>query len=82
MPYRISFIDSVTIQNIIFDSSIDFLFICDIFIHFFSAYEDPKTGLVVSLKKIAMQYLFSWFLFDIFSCLPMQLLEIGNLNPD
>lgn len=82
MPYRLSFIDSVTLQNIIFDSSIDLLFICDIIIHFFSAYEDPKIGLVTNLKKIALQYLFSWFLFDIFSCLPMQLLEIGNLSSD
>ncbi len=71
MPYRLSFIDSVTLQNIIFDSSIDLLFIFDIIFNFFSAYEDPKIGLVTNSKKIALHYLFSSFLFDIFSCLPM-----------
>jgi hypothetical protein len=82
MPYRISFIDTVTVQSIIFDCSIDFLFIFDIIINFFSTYEDSKAGLVINLKKIALHYLFTWFFFDVFSCLPMQLLEIGNLNQD
>lgn len=82
MPFRISFVDTVSIQNILFDSIIDLLFIIDIIIHFFSPYEDPKLGMVYSLKKISLNYIFSWFCFDIFSCLPMQLLELDNLNPD
>ena len=67
MPYRISFIDSTSLSNIIFDTSIDLLFISDIFINFISAYEDPKTGLEVRIRRIAINYLFSWFILDIFS---------------
>jgi hypothetical protein len=67
MPFRISFIDSTSISNIIFDTSIDILFISDIVINFFSAYEDPKVGLEVRLKRIAMNYILSWFVMDVFS---------------
>jgi len=67
MPFRISFIDSTTISNIIFDTIIDFLFLSDIFINFFTAYEDPKVGIEVRIKRIAMNYLLSWFILDLFS---------------
>jgi hypothetical protein len=82
MPFRISFIDSSTLSNIIFDTFIDFLFIMDIFINFFSAYEDPKVGLEVRIKRIAANYVFTWFVFDIFSCIPLQLLEIEDISSD
>ncbi len=67
MPYRISFIDSSSIGNIVFDTCIDLLFITDIIINFFSAYEDSKLGLVISLKRIALKYFLTWFFFDVFS---------------
>jgi hypothetical protein len=67
MPYRIAFDDQTSIPLIILDTCIDFLFILDILINFFSAYEDPKIGLEVRHSKIAVKYLASWFPLDIIS---------------
>jgi len=67
MPYKISFIDSTSLSNIIFDTAIDCFFISDILINFLTAYEDPKIGLEVRVRRIAANYLFTWFIFDIFS---------------
>lgn len=60
----------------IFETCVDFLFVTDIIINFFSAYEDQKVGLEVRLRKIAMNYLCSWFALDICSCIPLQLMEL------
>lgn len=55
---------------------IDSLFFIDIIINFLSAYEDPVTGLpIISLKKIAINYLTGWFILDLLAVIPIQLLE-------
>jgi len=56
------------------DLVVDFLFGIDIIVNFISAYDDPKTGYpVVSLKKIAGNYITGWFLIDFIAVLPVQL---------
>lgn len=51
---------------------VDGLFLIDIFINFISAYEDPVTGLpVISLKKIAFNYLTGWFCLDLLAVMPV-----------
>ena len=58
------------------DGVVDGLFFVDIIINFFSAYEDPNTNLpVVKLRKIAANYISSWFILDLIAVMPVQLIE-------
>jgi hypothetical protein len=60
----------------ILDACVDGLFLIDILINFISAYEDPATGLpVISLKKIAINYLTGWFFLDLLAVMPVQIIE-------
>jgi hypothetical protein len=48
----------------------------DVFINFISAQEDPVTLLpIVSLKIIALNYISSWFILDLISCIPINEIE-------
>ena len=42
VPYKIAFVDNTTTGGLVFDIIIDCLFLSDIIITFFSAYEDIK----------------------------------------
>lgn len=60
----------------IFDYIVDILFFIDIIINFLSSYEDPVTGLpVISIKKIASNYVRGWFAIDFIAVLPVGLVE-------
>ena len=55
---------------------VDGFFGIDILINFISAYEDPINGLpVVSLKRIAINYLTGWFIIDFIAVIPTQIIE-------
>lgn len=82
VPYRTAFIDESTTFSLVFDTFIDTLFITDLFVNFFSAYEDKEVGVEVRHRKIILAYLKSWFLLDIVSCFPTQLLEVGNSSSE
>jgi hypothetical protein len=49
---------------------IDFVFILDILISFFIAYEDKELNLEIRVKYIAVKYLKSWFMLDVCSSMP------------
>jgi ABC-type antimicrobial peptide transport system permease subunit len=74
VPYNVCFnqpTDHLTIGDI-FDGFIDFLFFIDIIVNFISAYEDPASGtLVTDLKKIASNYIGSWFFLDLVAVMPI-----------
>jgi len=62
--------------NGLIDAVVDGFFGVDILINFISSYEDPVNGLpVVSLKKIALNYVTTWFLIDFIAVIPTQLIE-------
>ena len=76
VPFAICFNDSVpgaaptTAEYI--DQAVDALFFLDICINFVSAYEDTATGLpIISLKRIAINYLTGWFALDVLAVLPV-----------
>ena len=51
---------------------VDCLFFIDIIVNLLSSYDDPDTGLpVISLKKIATNYLTGWFALDLVAVLPV-----------
>jgi hypothetical protein len=60
---------------------IDFLFLMDIFINFFSAYEDQDLRIQDDRKLIVKNYLRGWFIIDIVAILPIEtLLDITQGN--
>ena len=67
VPYGISYIDDEGSVMTIFGTILDGIFFTDIILNFFTAYEDKKVGIEVRHKKIAINYLKSWFLIDLFS---------------
>lgn len=83
VPFNVCFnqpTENVTFGDV-FDAFVDFLFFIDILVNFLSAYEDPASGtLVTDLKKIASNYISSWFFLDLVAVLPIQFFEslLGN----
>jgi hypothetical protein len=67
VPFGISYIDDEGSVMTIFGTILDGIFFTDIILNFFTAYEDKKVGVEVRHKRIAINYLKSWFLIDLFS---------------
>eukprot|EP00347_Sterkiella_histriomuscorum_P001048 403373535 len=61
---------------IVMDTLMDLIFFTDLVLSFFSAYEDKKVGIEVRHKQIAIAYFKSWFVLDLLSCVPIQLMEL------
>ena len=83
MPFNIAFvpINEAPVWFVI-DTIIDFLFITDIIINFFSAYQDDEGNLITENRKIARKYLKSWFFIDIISSVPLNLILITTVTED
>ena len=75
VPVQICFPSDFSINWIFFDTAIDFIFFLDIFINFNKAFYDKYSRLITSKKQIAKQYLKTWFLIDMLSCLPIQITQ-------
>ena len=73
VPYRISFIYKNDDEWFIADTIIDIIFFIDIFVTFNSAYFDHQMKLINSRRTISLNYLKSWFVIDLVSCIPFQL---------
>lgn len=67
VPYEISYIDDEQTSIVVFDIFQDVVFFIDLILTFFSAYEDKLVGIEVRHKKIAVNYLKSWFFIDLLS---------------
>jgi hypothetical protein len=75
MPFRIAFIDSD--ENPLWsplENAIDFLFLFDCLLNFNLAYHDDDNSIVTSRKQIALSYARTWFVIDIISSIPQNLL--------
>ena len=68
-----------------YEAIIDFVFVIDIILSFFSAFYDSREALVFKKKEIAISYLKSWFAIDFISVFPLNFIanstvnELGNL---
>lgn len=60
------------------DSIIDFLFLIDIIVNFFSAYYNEKYILIDKRTQIACNYIKGWFIVDVVSILPFNLISGGQ----
>lgn len=77
IPFQLSFGASVPRSLVALDyiqRYIDAFFIADIFINFFSAYEE-RGQIEVQLKTIAQKYIKSWFIFDFVAAFPLYYLQ-------
>ncbi|KAK1374275.1 Potassium channel [Heracleum sosnowskyi] len=74
-PFEVSFLKSTTIIGIyIADIVVDLFFGVDIYLTFSVAYFDHKTQLIIrDRKKIAKRYLSTWFVMDLASTIPFDL---------
>jgi len=76
-PFEIAFISSVEMDGLYFlNKSIDVLFFNDMCFNFNTGYFNFKTGMwVVRRQKICVAYMKSWFLIDLISIIPFDLLN-------
>ena len=80
-PYQMAFEVDQLPSLFILELAIDSLFFIDMIISFFTGYYDEKLSVETSLKKIFFRYLKSWFILDLITCFPLQLIfQAGNYN--
>lgn len=74
IPVRLAFVEEDTKpwQTAFF--VIDGIFFFDIILWFFTSYQDQNNIEIVSHKKIAINYLKTWFMIDFFSVLPIDVI--------
>ncbi|KAK1287131.1 Potassium channel AKT2/3 [Acorus calamus] len=79
-PFEIAFMKSSPKGALcIADNIVDLFFAIDITLTFFVAYIDPRTQLLVrDSRKIAFRYLSTWFLMDVASTIPFELITGDN----
>lgn len=75
VPYRIPFEDQTSDEWVVLDMIFDSIFLVDVVLNFFTAYEDENGELVTKKKKIVKAYLKSWFLLDLVSSVPITLIQ-------
>ena len=80
LPYKLAFVDEDSTDQKAFDTSTDCIFFIDMVLSFFSAYYDSDENLVKNLKKIAINYLKSWFIVDIGSCVPLSFVSFQSVK--
>lgn len=70
MVFRICFEDITTNGWLVLDICVDILFLVDVILNFYMGYYDIHGYLIIEKKKIAMQYLKSWFTIDMIALIP------------
>jgi hypothetical protein len=84
VPYEMAFNDnSNNLIAIIIDLFSDLIFILDVIFHFFIPYTNTEYKVIYSLQEIGINYIFSWFLIDLTSSIPINsVLNIINYSTD
>ena len=86
VPWRLAFADEDSTAWLVINLTVDFSFLIDMILTFFTAYFDEKQMRLVTNKcTIAKKYVFSWFFFDVLSIFPFEAFysslegNVGNL---
>ena len=74
IPYRMILEEPDGTGFIVWDTIVDCLFFIDIIINSLSAYYDEDGNLIKSKKQIMKKYAMRWFIIDLASCIPLQLI--------
>ncbi|XP_055005640.1 potassium voltage-gated channel subfamily H member 5-like [Boleophthalmus pectinirostris] len=76
VPYNVSF---KTKQNniawLVVDSVVDVIFLVDIVLNFHTTFVGPAGEVISDAKLIRMNYLKTWFVIDLLSCLPYDIIN-------
>jgi hypothetical protein len=70
VPYRTAFIDKTSTGMFYFELFINALFIGDLILSFFSAYEKEDGKIEWRQRVVIADYVFSWFILDLLACFP------------
>ncbi|KAG7457381.1 potassium voltage-gated channel subfamily H member 5-like [Solea senegalensis] len=84
VPYNVSF---KTKQNnlawLVVDSVVDVIFLIDIVLNFHTTFVGPAGEVISDAKLIRMNYLKTWFVIDLLSCLPYDIINaFENVDED
>uniref|UniRef100_A0A8C1JKI5 Potassium voltage-gated channel, subfamily H (eag-related), member 5a n=1 Tax=Cyprinus carpio TaxID=7962 RepID=A0A8C1JKI5_CYPCA len=84
VPYNVSF---KTKQNnlvwLVMDSVVDVIFLVDIVLNFHTTFVGPGGEVISDPKLIRMNYLKTWFVIDLLSCLPYDIINaFENVDED
>ncbi|KAM3860954.1 voltage-gated delayed rectifier potassium channel KCNH5-like [Diretmus argenteus] len=84
VPYNVSF---KTKQNnlawLVLDSVVDVIFLIDIVLNFHTTFVGPAGEVISDAKLIQMNYLKTWFVIDLLSCLPYDIINaFENVDED
>ena len=77
VPFQVAFVDEESMETIVFNYIVDILFGIDIIVNFFSAYELANARIEIKLKTVALNYLTTWFFFDLIATFPTQVFTAG-----
>ncbi|WZN64521.1 potassium voltage-gated channel protein [Chloropicon roscoffensis] len=83
IPYNFSFVTEANPTMDMFDYFVDFLFLIDMALSFFTGFYDIRGDEVVDLKEIRKKYMSRWFWIDMVAIFPFEVLIIAsgkNLN--
>ena len=75
MPYKIALVDEDNISMFIIDTVIDFIFLIDILIQFNKPIIDENGRYNYNRRRVFLHYVGSWFLIDLISSLPTNLIS-------
>ncbi|KAJ3292516.1 hypothetical protein HK104_005214 [Borealophlyctis nickersoniae] len=80
-PFETAFVTGPTQIDVLFliNRAVDLVFLFDMFVQMRSPFRDAQTGkLIRKGRAIAIRYLKSWFLIDLVSIIPFELINIGQ----
>jgi hypothetical protein len=70
VPYKICFEDETSDAHFVFDLLVDFFFLIDIILTFFTAYQDNYGSIVTRKSLIAKNYIRGFFVIDVLTTFP------------
>ena len=74
-PYRIALVHSNSLEWIIVNYTIDFIFLVDIIATFFTAFYDEDFAIIEDRCVIAKAYATSWLAIDVLAIIPFDLIS-------
>ena len=84
VPYNVAFKNKTSedVSLLVVDSIVDVIFFIDIVLNFHTTFVGPGGEVVSDPKVIRMNYLKSWFVIDLLSCLPYDVFNAFDHDED
>ena len=81
IPIKVSFIEESYTAVFVFELLVDILFLTDVVLTFFTAFY-KKNELIIDKTEIMKNYMSGWFLIDLTTSIPTQLIESAFANSE